>query len=158
MYENHSDFGPFPTFFVLPGLMMSMTTDLVTSSIKHTTVDLSQILHGEQYLEVFELPAEGTLTTRGKVIDILDKKSGALVVTESESFDANNNLVARNQSSTFIVGAGNFNGPTKASDKVIPVVPLPTRKPDLSVDVKTDVDSAAIYRYDKRANSDIIFK
>lgn len=44
---------------------------------------LKQILHGEQYLEVFQaLPTDGILTTRGKVIDIMDKTSGAVVVSQ----------------------------------------------------------------------------
>lgn len=47
----------------------------------------SQILHGEQYLEVIDhLPVEGKLITKGTVIDVMDKKSGALVVTQSNIF------------------------------------------------------------------------
>lgn len=82
LYENHPDFGPLPTYFILPGLMVQMATNMVTSAIKHTDVDLSQVLHGEQYLEIFdELPSEGTLTTTGSVIDVIDKRSGAVVVS-----------------------------------------------------------------------------
>lgn len=58
-----------------------MSSDLVTSAIKHTEFNLSQVLHGEQYLEIVdELPTEGKLTTNGTVIDVIDKKSGAVVV------------------------------------------------------------------------------
>lgn len=59
-----------------------MSSDLASSALKHTEIDLSQILHGEQYLEVVgELPVEGQLKTTGTVIDVCDKKSGAAVVT-----------------------------------------------------------------------------
>lgn len=59
-----------------------MSTDLVTTALKHTEVNLSQVLHGEQYLEVVgDLPTEGQLKTTGTVIDVCDKKSGAVVVT-----------------------------------------------------------------------------
>lgn len=54
---------------------------MVSSAVKHTEVELSQILHGEQYLEIFdELPTEGTLKTTGNVIDVIDKRSGAVVI------------------------------------------------------------------------------
>lgn len=81
LYENHPEFSPLPTFFILPGIIMQMSSDLVTSAIKHTEFNLSQVLHGEQYLEIVdELPTEGKLTTNGTVIDVIDKKSGAVVV------------------------------------------------------------------------------
>lgn len=83
LYENHADFSPFPTFFVMPGLLSTMQTSLVADALTHTTFDLSQILHGEQYLEVLEtLPTDGVLTTKSTVIDVQDKKSGALVVVQ----------------------------------------------------------------------------
>lgn len=81
LYENHPEFSPLPTFFILPALMLSMSSNLISSAIKHTEFDLSQVLHGEQYLEVFdELPTEGELTTTGSIIDVIDKRSGAVVV------------------------------------------------------------------------------
>lgn len=86
LYENHADFSPFPTFFVMPGLLTSMSSSLVADAITHTTFDLSQILHGEQYLEIVDkLPSDGVLTTKSSVIDVQDKKSGALVVTQGLS-------------------------------------------------------------------------
>lgn len=61
--------------------MVQMASNMVSSAVKHTEVELSQILHGEQYLEIFdELPTEGTLKTTGNVIDVIDKRSGAVVI------------------------------------------------------------------------------
>lgn len=38
-------------------------------------------MHGEQYLEILDdIENIGTLETKGKVIELLDKKSGALAV------------------------------------------------------------------------------
>lgn len=83
LYENHADFAPFPTYFVIPGMMMSMSSSLVAKALTHTTFHPSQILHGEQYLEIFDsLPTDGVLSTKSSVIDVQDKKSGALVVTQ----------------------------------------------------------------------------
>lgn len=147
LYENHADFSPFPTFFVMPGLLSTMSSTLVADALTHTTFDLSQILHGEQYLEIVDaLPSDGVLTTKSSVIDVQDKKSGALVVTQADSYDANGRLIARSQSSTFVVRAGNFGGKSKAADVVVPSVPAPDRKPDASVQYKTSVDQAALYR------------
>ena len=44
---------------------------------------ISQILHGEQYIEVFKpLPTSGTLTSKARIADVLDKGSGALILTD----------------------------------------------------------------------------
>lgn len=81
LYENHPEFSPLPTYFILPALMLTMSSSLVQSAITHTEFDLSQILHGEQYLEVFdELPTEGQFSTTGTIVDVTDKRSGAVVV------------------------------------------------------------------------------
>lgn len=67
----------------MPALMLSMTSDLVSTGIKHTEFDLSQVLHGEQYLEVFDqLPTEGEVTSTASVVDVTDKRSGAVVVVD----------------------------------------------------------------------------
>lgn len=67
--------------------MLTMSSNLVQSAITHTEFDLSQILHGEQYLEVFDaLPTEGKFTTSGTIIDVIDKRSGAVAVAECNVF------------------------------------------------------------------------
>lgn len=147
LYENDPDFSAIPSFFVLPGLILSMTSSIVASAITHTTVDLTNILHGEQYLEIVSNPPlDGTLTTKGGVVDVMDKSSGALVVNQFESYDENNTLIVKSQISTFIVGAGNFNGKRTPSNNVVPCIPHPNRKPDSSIQYKTSEDQAALYR------------
>lgn len=92
------------------------------------------------------LPTEAELLTKGHVIDVMDKKSGALVVTECISVDGNGTPLIRNQSSTFVVGAGNFGGKSKPNDQVIQTIPPPSRSPDFVTTVKTSPDQAALYR------------
>lgn len=41
LYENHPDFATFPTFSVLPGMILSMSSGLVSSKLKN--FDLSQV-------------------------------------------------------------------------------------------------------------------
>lgn len=86
------------------------------------------------------------MITRGSVVDVMDKKSGAVVVTLCESFDQVGNPIIRNQSSTFIVGAGNFGGKSKANDDVIQPIPPPKRNPDFTALCTTSTDQAALYR------------
>lgn len=76
----------------------------------------------------------------------MDKKSGAVVVTLCESFDQSGQAIIRNQSSTFVVGAGNFGGKSKPNDAVIPTIPAPKRNPDYIALCKTSTDQAALYR------------
>lgn len=92
------------------------------------------------------MPSDGKLTTRGSVVDVMDKKSGAVVVTLCESFDQNGEAIIRNQSSTFVVGAGNFGGKSKPNDDVILPIPPPQRTPDFTTLCKTSTDQAALYR------------
>lgn len=93
-----------------------------------------------------DLPTDGVLETVGRVIDIMDKKSGAVVTTSCESFDQKGRLLVRNQSSTFLVGCGNFGGKKDPSSEVIPAVPTPTRKPDATLRLATSTNQAAVFR------------
>jgi len=79
------------------------------------------------------------------VADILDKKSGALILYNIETFDESGDKVAFNQFSTFAVGSGNFGGP-KTTTKSYPLVETPKRAPDAIVEEKTSIDQAALYR------------
>lgn len=149
LYENDADFAPLPTYFLQPGLLMSMSSSIISDSLPHVdSLDLSKVLHGEQYLEVFApLPVEGRLTTRGRVVDVLDKKSGAVVITQYDTFDEAGTLLVRNQSAAFAIGAGGFGGRSQPNPEVVPAVPTPVgRKPDASVQLRTSVDQAALYR------------
>ncbi|XP_004527164.1 peroxisomal multifunctional enzyme type 2 [Ceratitis capitata] len=147
LYENHPEFTAIPTYFVQPGLLLSMTSNLVASALPSGNADLSNILHGEQYLEICDdIPTSGTLTTTGKVFDLMDKGSGALVVTNSDTYDESGRLLVKNQSSIFIVGAGKFGGKKTPIAGVIPIINAPNRNPDATIHYKTSEDQAALYR------------
>lgn len=148
LYENDGDFAPIPSFFVLPGLLLAMSTDkLMSKALPGQQVDFSNVLHGEQYLEIVDdLPTSGTLVTSGQVFDVMDKGSGAVVVTNTESFDENGRLLVRNQSSTFVVGAGKFGGKKEPISGVVPVLPPPKRQPDAFITYATSENQAVLYR------------
>ncbi|XP_073827829.1 peroxisomal Multifunctional enzyme type 2 [Musca autumnalis] len=147
LYENDPDFSAIPTYFVMPGLMLSMTSSLVSTALPEGKADLTNILHGEQYLEICDdMPTSAKLTTTGKVFDVMDKGSGAVVVTNCDSYDENGRLLVKNQSSIFVVGAGKFGGKKTPIEGVVPIVPAPNRAPDASIQYKTNEDQAALYR------------
>ncbi|KAG5682797.1 hypothetical protein PVAND_012125 [Polypedilum vanderplanki] len=145
IYENHPNFAAFPTYAVIPSIIMLMTSSITPSALEN--FDLSQVLHGEQFIEIVNpMRTEGTLTTRGNVIDVQQKKSGVVVTTECLSYDEGGQLMTRSQSSTFIV-RGKSNGKYGGNpEKVINIIPNPSRQPDHTSIVKTNVDQAALYR------------
>ncbi|XP_066262129.1 peroxisomal multifunctional enzyme type 2-like isoform X1 [Euwallacea similis] len=146
LYESHEEFSALPSFFILPALQVLLTSAEISKAIPGKEVNLTQILHGEQYLEIVkEMPLEGQLFQKVEIAEVLDKTSGASVVVNVDSFDTNNNLIVRNQIVVFAVGAGNFGGPRNGT-KLISCQNKPSRKPDLSLTQKTSAEQAALYR------------
>lgn len=85
IYENHEDFFPLPTFFVLPAMKELMLSNLMGSAVPGKEIALTQILHGEQYVEFLGgVPAEGKLTSKARIAEVLDKGSGAVVVFDGK--------------------------------------------------------------------------
>lgn len=105
-----------------------------------------QILHGEQYLEMYKpLPTSCTLTNKVEIADIMDKGKGAVILHNVTSYNEEGQPVCFNQFSIYAGGAGGFGG-KRNSDKVIPLGVTPTRAPDASMKEKTGLSQAALYR------------
>nr|XP_045609477.1 peroxisomal multifunctional enzyme type 2-like isoform X1 [Procambarus clarkii] len=145
LYENSEDFMPLPTFGIVPSQASAMGGDLF-SNIPGWSVDLTKLLHGEMYIEIFKpLPTSATVNTEVEVVDVLDKGSGAVLIYDTLTKDEKGEPICRAQWSLFIVGDGNFGGPRKSS-KAVPLYDAPQRKPDATEEVKTGIDQAALYR------------
>ncbi|KAB0793389.1 hypothetical protein PPYR_13009 [Photinus pyralis] len=145
LYENHQNFSVIPSFYILPS-MHAVTSFRRLNTIPGKTISLENMLHGEQYLEIYNSPPEaGTLLNNPKIVETLDKGSGAAIVTDINSYNEQGALIMRNQCVSFAIGAGNFGGP-RTGKKIVPCVPKPDRKPDLSLSYKTTIDQAALYR------------
>ncbi|XP_017267793.1 peroxisomal multifunctional enzyme type 2 [Kryptolebias marmoratus] len=143
LYEGHPDFSCLPTFGVIPAHLAVMGGELI--SIPGIDLDYTQVLHGEQYLELYKpLPTSGTLTTERSVVDVLDKGSGAVLIFEGKTYSGDE-LVCYNQFTVFVVGAGGFGG-KRNSDKAKAPLPPPKRAPDAVVIESTTRDQAALYR------------
>jgi len=105
----------------------------------------AMLVHGEQAIEVFgPIPAAGTVRSTGRIANIWDKRSGAVVVMESESVDAaTGELRFRTRMSAFIRGEGGFGGERGPSG---PRNQPPARDPDLEIRYQTRPDQALLYR------------
>lgn len=144
LYEDHPQFGPLPTFGVIPA--MSGTDGLVTGGVPGLEIDLTQVLHGEQYIKVVKpMPAAGTLTNTYRVQDVLDKGRGMVLLVQIETRDEEGELLLVNQSSIFVVGAGGFGG-SRSSEHIVEVRKPPARSADATASFKTNKDQAALYR------------
>lgn len=106
--------------------------------------DLSQIIHGEQAVELHRpLPPEGQVEGRGRITGIWDKGSGAVIETETTARLAGEPLFT-NRSAIFVRGEGDFGGERgpSASKKNLP----PEREPDETVTYATLPQQALLYR------------
>uniref|UniRef100_A0A3Q1EGG2 Peroxisomal multifunctional enzyme type 2 n=1 Tax=Acanthochromis polyacanthus TaxID=80966 RepID=A0A3Q1EGG2_9TELE len=143
LYEGSQDFSCLPTFGVIPSQAAMMEGGL--SSVPGLNIDFTQVLHGEQYLELYKpLPTSGKLTSEATIADVLDKGSGALILLDVHTYNGSE-LVCYNQFSVFVVGAGGFGG-KRTSEKAKASVPPPKRAPDAVVIDSTTRDQAALYR------------
>ena len=104
------------------------------------------LVHGEQKVELHRpLPTSGTFTTESRTIGAYDKGAdkGAVLVNQTTWKDETGALVATLTGSSFCRADGGFGGP---SDGQPEPHPIPSRKPDLSVDIATREDQALLYR------------
>uniref|UniRef100_A0AAX7SYY9 Peroxisomal multifunctional enzyme type 2 n=1 Tax=Astatotilapia calliptera TaxID=8154 RepID=A0AAX7SYY9_ASTCA len=119
LYEGHPDFSCLPTFGVIPSQAAMMDGGL--SSVPGLNIDFTQVLHGEQYLELYKpLPTSGIfpliiLQKELVFFKLLEKfwEMKQLVYMNTYS---GNELVCYNQFSVFVVGAGGFGG-KRSSEK-----------------------------------------
>ncbi|KAK6733563.1 hypothetical protein RB195_017359 [Necator americanus] len=142
VYEMAEDFLPLPTFVVAPGLTAGNIMDWPGIEF-----DLTRILHGEQYIEVYgPLPSESKLRSEARVVDVLDKGSGALILTEVTTYDdATGKKLAMQQIGVFQVGSGKFGG-ARSSPHEKAAAEVPKRQPDAVFEEMTSIDQAALYR------------
>nr|CAB3254232.1 peroxisomal multifunctional enzyme type 2 [Phallusia mammillata] len=141
LFELHDEFCALPSYGVVPpfGSMM-------LGNVEGLEINPTQILHGEQYLEIYKpIPVEGKLTSQARIVDVLDKGSGAAIINNVETFDESGEKVFFNQFVTFVVGAGGFRG-NRSSDEMKAVASPPKRAPDAVIEQKTNIDQAALYR------------
>ena len=109
-------------------------------------INYLMMLHGEQKVELHRpLPPTGTFIAEGRTVGAWDKgkDKGAVVVNETTWTDEKGEKIATLTGAMFARGDGGFGGPTEGQPEPHKV---PSRGPDLSVDIVTRPDQALIYR------------
>ena len=109
-------------------------------------INFLMVVHGEQKVELHKpLPTSGTFTAQGRTVGAFDKgkDKGAVIVNETVWTDEAGEKVATLTGSTFARGDGGFGGPSEGQPEPHQI---PSRKPDLSVDITTREDQALLYR------------
>ncbi|MFO0697495.1 MAG: SDR family NAD(P)-dependent oxidoreductase [Polyangiales bacterium] len=145
VYEGNSDgFRALPSYAVIPALNAILTLAKEGKSAPGLRYGLDRLLHGEQYLELKRpLPQKAKLVHKSRVADIWDKGKSAVVVTAVDTYDEDGELLAYNEVSSFVRGAGGWGGDRGPAAEVN--VP-PERAPDASREEKTDANQALLYR------------
>ncbi|MBW2456880.1 MAG: SDR family NAD(P)-dependent oxidoreductase, partial [Deltaproteobacteria bacterium] len=145
VYEMHADgFMALPTYGVIPAVnsLMGLAKQGITAD--GCNYGLDRLLHGEQYTEVLRpLPKSAKLTHRARIKDIWDKGKGAIVNTETKSYDENGDLLVVNELVAFIRGAGGWGGDSGPSSKVNTP---PDREPDQVTEEQISENQALLYR------------
>lgn len=139
-YVYEGDLHVLGSFATIPPFETMMSLGMVEG----LDVNLAQILHGEQMVEIHRpIPTVGSVTQSGSVTGIFDKGKGALIVMEIVSVDqATGQPLFTNRSSIFVRGEGGFGGeggpPTSSK--------IPDREPDFLVESPTLPQQALLYR------------
>lgn len=109
-------------------------------------INFLMVVHGEQKVILHKpLPVSGTFISESRNIGAFDKGpgKGAVIYNETVWTDEKGEKVATLIGSTFARGDGGFGGPSEGAPEPHQV---PTRKPDLSVDIPTWPNQALFYR------------
>lgn len=111
-------------------------------------LDWKRVLHGEQSVELHRpLPLEAHVVSKLSIDNIYDKgaEKGALLMATREIFEeSSGDKLATVRSTSFLRGDGGFGGKSDGAPKPHTV---PDERPaDLTVDVRTRVGQALIYR------------
>lgn len=158
LYECDENFSIVPSFAVLPGMKALLESDIYMRALSDRNLfyDPTRILHGEQYIEIFQpIPSEVTpdepLITSKKVrlLDVLDKGQNTAVITEVDTYSSSGELMFRNQACSLIMGEGNWDGPRQSQNAAIKEtvkLPVPARPPDTIVSQVTTKHQAMLYR------------
>ncbi|NPU90648.1 MAG: 3-alpha,7-alpha,12-alpha-trihydroxy-5-beta-cholest-24-enoyl-CoA hydratase [Gammaproteobacteria bacterium] len=128
-----------PTFSVIPGLT------IMGSVVGQVQFNLAMLLHGEQKITLHRpIPASGTATGVGKIVEVWDKGKAAVIGVQCEVSDAQGPLFTTH-ATLFIRGAGGFGGERGPASEATAIA-IPDRAADHVVEDVTRPEQAALYR------------
>ncbi|WP_227984681.1 MaoC/PaaZ C-terminal domain-containing protein [Nocardia spumae] len=130
-----------PTFATVAPTMR--VTEPPRVSYPGVEIDLAKVVHGSQEIVVHRpIPAEGKATATGRVTELWDKGSAAVLTRELTIVGSDGEPLWTDRSSIFAKGEGGFGGERGPSNKV----ELPDRAPDFEVLTPTLPQQALLYR------------
>lgn len=154
VYENSKDFGPIPSFAVIPAFAGMMSVDMNSILNDFSPV---MLLHGEQYIELIngKLPVEESLTSATQVVQVVEKAGkGTVVVAQVVIKDSKGNVVAISEGTTFNRKARakkTINEKRRPLAVESPQIPA-NRSPDCVKKQRISDNAAALYRLSGDAN------
>lgn len=139
-YVYEGDLKVVPAFGTIPPFELMMSV----GNVESLDIDLAQILHGDQTLTIHSpIPASGTVTQTGRIVDVYDKGKGALIVVEVVStLEKTGEPLFTNRAGVYVRGEGGFGGDSGPP----PSNRAPDREPDLVVVSSTLPQQALLYR------------
>ncbi|RJO71253.1 3-alpha,7-alpha,12-alpha-trihydroxy-5-beta-cholest-24-enoyl-CoA hydratase [Nocardia panacis] len=106
-------------------------------------IDLAKVVHGRQEVRVHRpIPAAGNAVTTGRIVEVWDKGSAAVIVQEQTATGSDGQPLWTARSAIFAKGEGGFGGERGPSGKS----ELPDRAPDYEVATPTLPQQALLYR------------
>jgi len=142
-YSLSDSFKVLPTFPVVIGLGTDVFERL-NACPGLPDFNPMMLLHGEQKIEVYgALPPTLSGFARSSIIDVQDKKSGALVVIQARFTTNEGAVIANSTAKIFIRGIGGFGDAGITSDRIPGV---PKRQPDLTHSEPTNPNQAVFYQ------------
>ncbi|MCX4093494.1 MaoC family dehydratase [Nocardia sp. alder85J] len=140
-YLNDREPQVLPTFATVAGTLRD--TDPPRVSYPGIEIDLAKVVHASQEIVTHRpIPPRGKATATGRVAEIWDKGSAAVVVEEFSVVGSDGQPLWTARSSLFAKGEGGFGGERGPSNKA----GLPDRAPDFEVLSPTLAQQALLYR------------
>jgi acyl dehydratase len=107
-------------------------------------IDLTQVLHGTQAIEVHgPIPTTGSATVTTRITGVWDKGSAAVIVQEGTATTPDGTDLWSTRSSMFVRGEGGWGGQRGPS---VARLEVPERDPDLDASYTTTTQQALLYR------------
>eukprot|EP01091_Cochliopodium_minus_P016867 TRINITY_DN6451_c0_g1_i2.p1 TRINITY_DN6451_c0_g1~~TRINITY_DN6451_c0_g1_i2.p1 ORF type:complete len:327 (+),score=86.26 TRINITY_DN6451_c0_g1_i2:114-983(+) len=155
VYELDNEFKINPTYLTVIPFNPSTPHEVVQFNKKNkdrfpgANLDPSKFLHGEEEIEILKpLKTSGKVKLTEKTIEILDKTSGTVVVSETLlTYNGESDPFAKIRMTSFIVGLTGHGAPNKSTLPIRHNVPkLTSKEADFILEEKIQENQAQLYR------------
>jgi len=133
------------TFKVVPSFAVVPTMPIVHTALHRIRADYRTLVHGAQLITLHgPIPAKGQLRSVGRVSEVQDKGTGAVVIIDTETHDESGTCLFETSWSIFCRGQGGFGG-ERGQSAPLPD-PVAESAPVIDTSLPTLESQALIYR------------